>query len=107
MTGQNFVLFEQREAIVTLTLNAPEARNALSSQAQWDAVVAACERRNNARNRASSTGSARNLARLVSLSASVIWTSIEAVKLSSNRRLPLLISVIMVTVNKRYASPLT
>jgi enoyl-CoA hydratase/carnithine racemase len=38
------VLFEQREAIVTLTLNAPEARNALSSQAQWDAVVAACER---------------------------------------------------------------
>nr|MBP7627345.1 crotonase/enoyl-CoA hydratase family protein [Zoogloea sp.] len=37
-------LFEQREAIVTLTLNAPEARNALSSQAQWDAVVAACER---------------------------------------------------------------
>ena len=44
MTGQNFVLFEQREAIVTLTLNAPEARNALSSQAQWDAVVAACER---------------------------------------------------------------
>ena len=44
MSSQDFVLFEQREAIVTLTLNAPEARNALSSQAQWDAVVAACER---------------------------------------------------------------
>jgi enoyl-CoA hydratase/carnithine racemase len=29
---------------VTLTLNAPEERNALSSQAQWDAVVQACER---------------------------------------------------------------
>lgn len=42
--SKDFVLFEQRDAIVTLTLNAPEARNALSSQAQWDAVVAACER---------------------------------------------------------------
>jgi enoyl-CoA hydratase/carnithine racemase len=42
--SNDFVLFEQRDAIVTLTLNAPEARNALSSQAQWDAVVAACER---------------------------------------------------------------
>ena len=44
MSSQDFVLFEQRDAIVTLTLNAPEARNALSSQAQWDAVVAACDR---------------------------------------------------------------
>lgn len=42
--SNDFVLFEQRDAIVTLTLNAPEARNALTSQAQWDAVVAACER---------------------------------------------------------------
>ena len=42
--SNDFVLFEQRDAIVTLTLNAPEARNALSSQAQWDAVVAACDR---------------------------------------------------------------
>lgn len=42
--SKDFVLFEQRDAIVTLTLNAPEARNALTSQAQWDAVVAACER---------------------------------------------------------------
>lgn len=42
--SSDFVLFEQRDAIVTLTLNAPEARNALTSQAQWDAVVAACER---------------------------------------------------------------
>ena len=42
--SNDFVLFERRDAIVTLTLNAPEARNALTSQAQWDAVVAACER---------------------------------------------------------------
>lgn len=42
--SKDFVLFERRDAIVTLTLNAPEARNALTSQAQWDAVVAACER---------------------------------------------------------------
>ena len=39
-----FVLIEQSGAIVTLTLNAPEERNALSTQAQWDEVVAACER---------------------------------------------------------------
>ena len=42
--SKDFVLFERRDAIVTLTLNAPEARNALTSQAQWDAVVAAFER---------------------------------------------------------------
>ena len=39
-----FVLYEQTGAVVTLTLNDPDARNALSTQAQWDAVVAACER---------------------------------------------------------------
>ena len=39
-----FVLIEQTGAIVTLTLNAPEERNALSNQAQWDEVVAACAR---------------------------------------------------------------
>lgn len=41
---RNFVVFEQQGGIVTLTLNAPDERNALSSQAQWDAVVGACER---------------------------------------------------------------
>jgi enoyl-CoA hydratase/carnithine racemase len=40
----DFVVFEQQGGVVTLTLNAPEERNALSSQAQWDAVVQACER---------------------------------------------------------------
>jgi enoyl-CoA hydratase/carnithine racemase len=40
----DFVVFEQHGGVVTLTLNAPEERNALSSQAQWDAVVLACER---------------------------------------------------------------
>ncbi|MDY0036786.1 MAG: crotonase/enoyl-CoA hydratase family protein [Zoogloea oleivorans] len=39
----DFVVFEQQGGIVTLTLNAPGERNALSSQAQWDAVVQACE----------------------------------------------------------------
>ncbi|MDD2667048.1 MAG: crotonase/enoyl-CoA hydratase family protein [Zoogloea sp.] len=37
------MVFEQQGGIVTLTLNAPGERNALSSQAQWDAVVQACE----------------------------------------------------------------
>lgn len=39
-----FVLVEQSGGIITLTLNAPEERNALSTQSQWDEVVAACER---------------------------------------------------------------
>ena len=39
-----FVIYAQQGAVVTLTLNDPDARNALSNQAQWDAVVAACER---------------------------------------------------------------
>lgn len=41
----DFVLYESAgDGIVTLTLNDPGTRNALSTQAQWDAVVDACER---------------------------------------------------------------
>ncbi len=40
----SFVLFEQSDGVATLTLNKPEERNALSTQAQWDEMVAACER---------------------------------------------------------------
>ncbi len=40
----DFVQYEQDAGVATLTLNDPERRNALSNQAQWDAVVAACER---------------------------------------------------------------
>lgn len=39
-----FVKYEQDGAVVTLTLDDPDARNALSTQAQWDAVVDACQR---------------------------------------------------------------
>ena len=39
-----FVLESRDGAVVTLTLNDPDRRNALSTQAQWDAVVDACER---------------------------------------------------------------
>lgn len=39
-----FVKFEQVGAVVTLTLDRPEERNALSTQAQWDELVACCER---------------------------------------------------------------
>jgi enoyl-CoA hydratase/carnithine racemase len=39
-----FVLETRDGAVATLTLNDPERRNALSNQAQWDAVVAACDR---------------------------------------------------------------
>ena len=41
---EDFVLYEQKEAVVTLTLNDPDARNALSTQDQWDAVAAALDR---------------------------------------------------------------
>ncbi|MDD3352599.1 crotonase/enoyl-CoA hydratase family protein [Zoogloea sp.] len=44
MAVTDFVVFEQHEGIVTLTLNAPEERNALTGHAQWEEVVAACER---------------------------------------------------------------
>ena len=40
----DFVKYEQDGAVVTLTLDDPDARNALSTQAQWDAVVDACQR---------------------------------------------------------------
>ncbi len=40
----DFVLFERAGAVVTLTLNRPEERNALSTQAQWDELVACCAR---------------------------------------------------------------
>ena len=40
----SFVLFEQTGAVVTLTLNNPDERNALSTPQQWAEVVAACER---------------------------------------------------------------
>jgi enoyl-CoA hydratase/carnithine racemase len=40
----DFVLYEQTGAVAVLTLNDPEARNALTTQAQWDAVVDACNR---------------------------------------------------------------
>ncbi|MFC3228987.1 crotonase/enoyl-CoA hydratase family protein [Marinibaculum pumilum] len=40
----DFVLYEQTGGVVTLILNDPDTRNALSTQAQWDAVVDACRR---------------------------------------------------------------
>ena len=41
----DFVLYEQNDkGVVTLTLNNPDERNALSKQSQWDEIVDACER---------------------------------------------------------------
>ena len=40
----DFVLFEREGAVVTLTLNRPEERNALSTQANWDELVDCCAR---------------------------------------------------------------
>jgi enoyl-CoA hydratase/carnithine racemase len=40
----DFIKFEREHDLVILTLNRPEDRNALSTQAQWDELVAACER---------------------------------------------------------------
>lgn len=40
----DFVLFETHEGVATLTLNRPDERNALTSQAQWDEIVACCDR---------------------------------------------------------------
>jgi enoyl-CoA hydratase/carnithine racemase len=40
----DFVLFARDGAVVTLTLNRPEERNALSTQAQWDELVDCCAR---------------------------------------------------------------
>ncbi|MBM3355941.1 MAG: enoyl-CoA hydratase, partial [Betaproteobacteria bacterium] len=39
----DFVLYEKDGAVVTLTLNRPEERNALSTQAQWDELVHCCD----------------------------------------------------------------
>ena len=40
----DFLLYEQDDAIVTVTLNNPDERNALSTQAQWDEIVDTCGR---------------------------------------------------------------
>jgi enoyl-CoA hydratase/carnithine racemase len=40
----NFVQYEQDGGVATLTLNAPAERNALTTQEQWDDIVAACAR---------------------------------------------------------------
>ncbi len=40
----DFVLYEQQDAIVTLTLNRPDQRNALTEPDQWDALADACRR---------------------------------------------------------------
>jgi enoyl-CoA hydratase/carnithine racemase len=40
----DFVVYQQDGAIVTLTLNNPDERNALSTQAQWDEIVDLCAR---------------------------------------------------------------
>ena len=40
----DFVLFEREGDVVTLTLNRPDERNALSTQANWDEIVACCDR---------------------------------------------------------------
>lgn len=38
-----FVIAERENAVLTLTLNRPDERNALSTQAQWDEIVEACD----------------------------------------------------------------
>lgn len=40
----DFVLYQQQDRVVTLTLNDPDMRNALSTQEQYDALVAAVSR---------------------------------------------------------------
>lgn len=40
----DFVLTDRQGAVLTLTLNAPESRNALTHAAQWEELVNACER---------------------------------------------------------------
>lgn len=42
----NFLLYEQAGGVVTLTMNAPEVRNALTGNSAVDEFVAACERIN-------------------------------------------------------------
>lgn len=43
-SATGFVRHERDGDVVTLTLDRPEERNALSTQAQWDEIVAACDR---------------------------------------------------------------
>ena len=44
-SGMTEFIHEARDgAVITLTLNDPDRRNALTNQSQWDAVVDACER---------------------------------------------------------------
>jgi len=40
----DFVITDLVDGVMTLTLNAPDSRNALSSPSQWQAVVDACDR---------------------------------------------------------------
>lgn len=40
----DFLHYERDHGVVTLTLNRPRERNALSSQSQWDELVSYCER---------------------------------------------------------------
>lgn len=40
----DFILFETHEGVATLTMNRPDERNALTSQAQWDEIVDCCHR---------------------------------------------------------------
>ncbi|MBT3990821.1 MAG: crotonase/enoyl-CoA hydratase family protein [Rhodospirillaceae bacterium] len=42
----DFLIYDQQGSIVTLTLNSPETRNALSNQEDYQAIVAACEQIN-------------------------------------------------------------
>ncbi|MGE0314866.1 MAG: crotonase/enoyl-CoA hydratase family protein [Lautropia sp.] len=39
----DFVIAQREDAVLTLTLNRPDERNALSTQAQWDEIVDACD----------------------------------------------------------------
>ncbi|MBM3396352.1 MAG: enoyl-CoA hydratase, partial [Betaproteobacteria bacterium] len=41
-----FLIYEQQDGIVTLTMNRPEERNALSENSQMDEFVATCDRIN-------------------------------------------------------------
>jgi enoyl-CoA hydratase/carnithine racemase len=38
----DFLLTERNDAVLTITLNSPDTRNALSNQAQWDEIVDKC-----------------------------------------------------------------
>lgn len=40
----DFLIYEQQDGIVTLTMNRPEERNPLSDESQFDEFVSACAR---------------------------------------------------------------